>query len=149
MLVEPMTLPPRDADRRDSAARGPLPIVELKSGPAGVPAVYTVARVDDSGRVRDRSIVDALGWEPGQTFTMTAEGGAVIVRRDPRGVFTLAQTSRLTIPGPLRTRFHLRAGDAVLLAAVLAHDTVLIYTMALLHQTLAERHVMLLDGGRR
>jgi hypothetical protein len=37
----------------------------------------------------------------------------------------------------------------VLLVAARAYDTILVYTMALLHQSLAERHVLLLDGGAR
>jgi bifunctional DNA-binding transcriptional regulator/antitoxin component of YhaV-PrlF toxin-antitoxin module len=149
-LVSPITLPPRrDSADRHPGGRTPLPVVEVETGPAKVPAVYTIAKLDGSGRVPAQSIVHAVGWAPGQTLTVTADGGAVILRRDPRGVFTLAASTHITIPGPLRTRFHLRAGDAVLLTAVVAHDTVLIYTMALLHQTLAERHVLLLDGDRR
>jgi bifunctional DNA-binding transcriptional regulator/antitoxin component of YhaV-PrlF toxin-antitoxin module len=107
--------------------------------------IYAIGTVDASGRVRDQSILEAMGWEAGQTLTITASAGAVIIRRDPRGVFTVA-TLHLTIPGPLRTRYYLHGGDRVLLVAR-AYDTTLIHTMALLHQSLPERHVLLLDGG--
>jgi hypothetical protein len=151
-LVSPLALPERGggtAADAESAQRGPLPVVEVETGPAKVPMVYAIGTVDASGRVRDQSIVEAMGWTAGQTLTITASAGAVIIRRDPRGVFTVATTLHLTIPGPLRTRYHLTGSDRVLLVAARAYDTILVYTMALLHQSLAERHVLLLDGGAR
>jgi bifunctional DNA-binding transcriptional regulator/antitoxin component of YhaV-PrlF toxin-antitoxin module len=151
-LVSPLALPARgDGTTADaeSAQRGPLPVVDVETGPAKVPMIYAIGKVDASGRVRDQSFVEAMGWEAGQRLTITASAGAVIIRRDPRGVFTVPTTCQLVIPGPLRARYHLHHGDRVLLVAARAYDTILVYTMALLHQSLAERHVLLLDGGAR
>jgi bifunctional DNA-binding transcriptional regulator/antitoxin component of YhaV-PrlF toxin-antitoxin module len=152
-LVASLALPARGgggtAADAESAQRRPLPLVDVKSGRAKVPMVYAIGTVDASGRVRDQSIIEAMGWEAGQTLTITASAGAVIIRRDPRGVFTVATTLHLTIPAPLRTRYRLTGGDRVLLVAARAHATLLIYTMALLHQTLAEPHVLLLGGDVR
>jgi hypothetical protein len=149
-LVAPLALPLRRAgtdDDQGSGPQSPFPVVDVETGPAKVPMLYAIGKIDASGRVRDQSIIEMMGWKAGQRLTMTASAGAVIIRRDPRGLFTLAVTSHLTIPGQLRTRYHLHHSDRVLLVAARAYDTVLIYTMGLLHQTLAERHVLLLDGG--
>jgi hypothetical protein len=114
-----------------------------------VPVIYAMGTVDPSGRVLAQSIVRALGWAADDLLTITAAPGVVIMRRDPRGVFTIPATSHLHIPAPLRARHHLRGGDRVLLTAALAHDTVLIYTMAMLHQALAEQQHALLEGDPR
>ena len=151
-LVSPLALPARakvPAADADSASRSPLPLVGLKSGPAKVPMTYTICRLDASGRVCDQTIMTALGWKPGNLLTITASSGAIIVRLDPRGVFSVPATYQLVIPAPLRTRYRLTSGDRVLLVAARAHARLLIYTMALLHQTLAERHVLLLGGDAR
>lgn len=148
-LLTPLAIPPRRdgyADVHRAGPQGPLPIVDVETGPVHVPMAYAIGRIDASGRVHEQSIITALGWETGQTLTITASDGAVIIRRDPRGVFTLHTTSHLTIPGPLRTRYHIQHGHRVLLTATRAHDTILIYTMALLHHTLSPRHLRLLNG---
>jgi hypothetical protein len=74
-LVSPITLSPRhDSADHHPGSRAPLPIVEVESGPAKVPAVYTIAKLDGSGRVPAQSIVHAVGWASGETLTVTADG---------------------------------------------------------------------------
>jgi hypothetical protein len=62
--------------------------------------VYGTGQIDKSGRVADRAITIALGWQPGDRLTLTAAAGA------------------------LRRRFGLRPGDRVLLAVFPARDAV-------------------------
>ncbi|MEU3625367.1 hypothetical protein [Amycolatopsis coloradensis] len=107
-----------------------------------------MARLDASGRISDQATLHVLGWAPGEPLTITAVDGAVILRRDPRGVFTLAPAGYLQIPAPLRTRHGLTAGDRVLLTAVPRRATLLIYTTALLHQQLVDHHSSLLGGDQ-
>ncbi|WP_370942007.1 AbrB/MazE/SpoVT family DNA-binding domain-containing protein [Amycolatopsis sp. cg5] len=125
-------------------ARLPLVQVPITTGP--IPVTYAMAKVDASGRVSDQAVLHALGWMPGEPLTITAEDGAVIIRRDPRGVFTLAPSGYIQIPAPLRTRYGLRARDRILLAAVPRRATLLIYTTALLHQVMTATHTTLLGG---
>jgi hypothetical protein len=47
--------------------------------------VYGFGRMDESGRVADRAMTSALGWQPGDRLTLTAAAGVVIARRDPGG----------------------------------------------------------------
>jgi len=44
--------------------------------------------MDESGRVADRAMTSALGWQPGDRLTLTA-AGLVIARRDPGGLVTM------------------------------------------------------------
>src|SRR5581483_9140483 len=90
MRVLAPVIPPavaRPAGRR-GRARGPLPLARLLAG--GPPAaVYALGRIDDSGRIIDRSVTGALGWRGGDRLTLTAEAGVVLARRDPGGMVTL------------------------------------------------------------
>jgi hypothetical protein len=52
--------------------------------------VYRFGRIDASGRVADRAITSALGWQPGDRLTVMAAAGVVIARRDPAGMVTMA-----------------------------------------------------------
>ena len=50
-LVSPLALPERGDDTAadaESAQRGPLPVVEVETGPAKVPMVYAIGTVDAS-----------------------------------------------------------------------------------------------------
>jgi hypothetical protein len=58
-----------------------------------VPAVpddvlYGFGRMDESGRVADRAMTSALGWQPGDRLTLTVAAGVVIARRDLGGMVT-------------------------------------------------------------
>ncbi|SDX60232.1 hypothetical protein SAMN05421504_103227 [Amycolatopsis xylanica] len=73
----------------------PLPLAEVPVFRDGAPVGYAMATVDGSGRVSDQRILRSLGWQPGDPLTITAQDGAVILRRDPRGVFALAPSTEL------------------------------------------------------
>jgi hypothetical protein len=45
--------------------------------------------MDSSGRVGDRAMIAALGWQPGDGLTVTAAAGVVTARRDPGGMVTM------------------------------------------------------------
>jgi hypothetical protein len=82
-----------------------LPVVAAPEAPA-VPddVVYGFGRMDESGRVADRAMTSALGWQPGDRLTLAAAAGAVIARRDPGGMVTMPAKPYLVIPAALRRR---------------------------------------------
>ncbi len=131
----------RLADRgrsRPGAARR-LP---LASPPASLPpgdAVYGIGRVDASGRVADRAVTCALGWDAGDRLTLTAEAGVVVARRDPGGMVTVPTRPCVVIPAALRHRCGLHAGDRVLLAALPREDALAVYPLAVVDQTIRAR----------
>jgi integrase/recombinase XerC len=98
--------------------------------------VYGTGRMDESGRVADRAMTGALGWQPGDRLTFTAAAGVVIARRDPVGMVTMPAKPYLVIPAALRRRCGLRPGDHVLLAASPGGDTLTAYSFAVLDQAL-------------
>jgi hypothetical protein len=103
----------------------------------GRDVVYGLARVDRSGRVADRTVTGALGWEGGDRLTLTAGAGVVVIRRDPSGLVTVPPRSCVPIPAALRHRCGLLPGDPVLLSADPAEDTLTAYSLAMVDQALA------------
>jgi hypothetical protein len=63
---------------------------------------YGFGPMDKSGRVADRAMTSALGWQPGDRLTLAAAAGAVIARRDPGGMVTMPAKPYLVIPAALR-----------------------------------------------
>jgi bifunctional DNA-binding transcriptional regulator/antitoxin component of YhaV-PrlF toxin-antitoxin module len=110
--------------------------------------VYGFGRMDESGRVADRAMTSALGWQPGDRLTLTSAAGVVIARRDPAGMVTLPAKPYLVIPAVLRRRCGLRPGDRVLLAVFPAQDTLAAYSFAVVDQAL-RAHAPVPGEGRR
>jgi bifunctional DNA-binding transcriptional regulator/antitoxin component of YhaV-PrlF toxin-antitoxin module len=98
--------------------------------------VYGAGRIDRCGRVGDRTVAAALGWRAGDRLTLTASAEVVVARRDPGGIVTLGSGPFLVIPAALRQRCGLRAGDRVLLAALVGQDALAAYPMAVVDQAI-------------
>ena len=132
---------PATARRLSVAAAPEVPVV-----PDDV--VYGFGRIDESGRVADRTMTSALGWQPGDRLTLTAAAGVVIARRDPAGMVTTPAKLYLVIPAALRHRYGLRPGDGVLLAVFPGQDALAAYSFAVVDQAL-RAHTPLPGEGRR
>jgi bifunctional DNA-binding transcriptional regulator/antitoxin component of YhaV-PrlF toxin-antitoxin module len=133
--VIPSATRPAGHGRSGSGVARSLP---LAGPPASPPpdVVYGIGRVDASGRVADRAVTCALGWDAGDRLTLTAEAGVVVVRRDPGGMVTVPSRPCVVIPAALRHRCGLRAGDRVLLAALPGEDALAVYSLAVVDQAI-------------
>jgi hypothetical protein len=100
--------------------------------------IYGMGRIDASGRVADRVVTQALGWQLGDRLTLSGTSGMVLARRDPAGMLALGHKPYITIPAVLRTRCGLNAGDRVLLAASLDEDLLTVYPLSTLHQAIRD-----------
>ncbi|MFE3172918.1 hypothetical protein ACFXPA_01070 [Amycolatopsis sp. NPDC059090] len=102
---------------------------------------YTIARIDRSGRVAERGLLEALDWPAGTRLSVASrDDAAVVVRRDPEGAFAVIGGPRVMVPAGLRSRCEIRTGDPLLLAANSAADLLLICPMPLVEQILAETY---------
>ncbi len=91
-----------------------------------------IAALDDRGRVAERSMVRALGWQPGQRLAIRAGTQVITITADPAGVFTLARRGHIPLPVAARRWCFLAPGDRVLLAAAPQQAVLRLYTMAAL-----------------
>jgi len=135
--VVPSSAVPPGLQRARAAGRRPLPLARpVPTPPAPEDVVYGIGRIDSSGRIADRAVTTALGWSGGDRLTLTADAGVVTARRDPGGMVTLPARAYITVPAALRRRCGLRAGDRVLLAALLHEDTLAAYSLAVVDQAI-------------
>jgi bifunctional DNA-binding transcriptional regulator/antitoxin component of YhaV-PrlF toxin-antitoxin module len=147
-LIPPRARPGGREHARPAIARR-LPVAAAPEVPV-VPddVVYGFGRMDESGRVADRAMISALGWQPGDRLTITAGAGVVIARRDPGGLVTMPAKPYLVIPAALRRRCGLRPGDRVLLAVFPDRDALAAYSFAVVDQAL-RAHAPVPGAGRR
>jgi bifunctional DNA-binding transcriptional regulator/antitoxin component of YhaV-PrlF toxin-antitoxin module len=146
-LIPPRARPGGREQGRPTPGRR-LPVAaapEVPTAPDDV--VYGFGRMDSSGRVADRAITSALGWQPGDRLILTAVAGVVIARRDPGGMVTMPAKPYLVIPAALRCRCGFRPGDRVLLAVFPDRDALAAYSFAVVDQAL-RAHALLPGEGR-
>jgi hypothetical protein len=67
-IIKALALP---ALSRASEPRRPMPLSHLPRLPRETSMLYTIGRVDRSGRVTNRGITDAVRWQPGDRLAMT------------------------------------------------------------------------------
>ena len=136
--VDALTACPARHPGTGQNAHSPPPAGRHSAGGPGGPdgVLYGFGRMDESGRVADRAMTTALGWQPGDRLTLTAAAGVVTARRDPAGMVTMPTKPYLVIPAALRRRCGLRPGDRVLLAVFPAQDALAAYSFAVVDQAL-------------
>jgi hypothetical protein len=70
------------------AASGParaLPLTRLQRLPLETSMLYGIGRVDSSGRVANREIIEALHWQPGDGLETVLTPSAIVTRGCPDG----------------------------------------------------------------
>ena len=102
--------------------------------------LYGIGRVDSSGRVANREIIQALHWRPGDRLDIVLMPSAIVIRACPDGLLRVPQRPAIVIPRPARTLHRIEAGDHVLLAAAPAYDLVIVHTLSALDDMLASYH---------
>lgn len=127
----------------------PLPVVDVVALYRDASVLYSMGRVDQSGRVSERSVVDRLAWSPGDRLHANLVSGMVFFQRDPRGSLALTSRSYVPIPSSIQTQCGLHAGDRVLLAPVPDHDLVVAYTPLALDAMTRQYCESLIEGASR
>lgn len=125
--------------------RSPLPVPPMPTRPvAGM--VYAVAVMDCHGRLADRTIPRALGWNPGFGIALRAIAASILVEPDPHGTARISADGHVRLPVGLRRRYQLTAGDRILLAADPPGRRLLLHPAAALDALLTAHHAALLEG---
>jgi hypothetical protein len=78
----------------------PVPRTAL-SGDNGDPVVVGMAAVDGSGRVRERAVLAALGWDCGDALEIQIAGDIAIVRVSPTDACASTSAARSPCPPDL------------------------------------------------
>lgn len=91
----------RTLPHRAGGARRTLPLPPLASV-AGRVGVYGMAAVDTKGRIADRQVMVALGWQPGTRLEIRESHGLVLVTASDHGVFSMTRQGHLRLPATVR-----------------------------------------------
>jgi hypothetical protein len=114
---------------RPTPRPAPMPSLPAHSSP-GLPAsealLLGVARLDRSGRVHERSLFRALGWEPGLELAIDTVGGMIVVSRVSGGGYRIDDRCALALPAAARRMCGIAIGPPVVLVAAVPDQTVLI-----------------------
>lgn len=103
--------------------------------------LYRIAAVDDRGRLAEHTLVNALGWQPGQRLRIeTLSTTALAMTPDTDGLLPIARRRHLPLPAGVRRWCVIRPGDRVLLAANPQRQLLLVHTMAALDAMITSFH---------
>ena len=118
----------------------PLPLVNLHQLSRDTTMLYGVGPVDASGRVKNRDIVHALGWQSGDKLEVIPGLGGIVILPSPDGLFTVPVKPCIVIPAAARRIHDIQPGDHVLLAAAPEYSVVIIHTRQAINEMLARYH---------
>jgi bifunctional DNA-binding transcriptional regulator/antitoxin component of YhaV-PrlF toxin-antitoxin module len=121
-------------------------VAALPRVPADAGLLLGVAAVSHSGRVRDRVLINALGWQPGDRLRLDITNTAIMIRRDPQGRFSLNDRAQIFLPAGARAHFRIADNQRVTLLADPTHDLLSIYPCAVAAAVLAGLNHTFLGG---
>lgn len=134
--IVPDAAPGKAADSSARTAGQPLPLIAVPTSrpPRQTNVLYRMAAVDHRGRVADRHITAALGWNAGTRLSIREHDGLLVVTADPHGVFKPTKEGYLRLPADARRAAGLSSGDRVLLVAHLDRQTITVFPPVALDQ---------------
>lgn len=103
---------------------------------------------DRSGRVTERGLLRALGWYPGHRISIHPRAGMLIVASALAGPQVVGSRGELPLPAIARQMCAIAPGRPLVLAALVAHDLLVIHPASTIARLLAGLHVQVI-GGRR
>jgi len=129
-LLIPPELPPLPRGARLPAAPLALPAQAQPSDTEFGPIIVGVAAIDGSGRVRERAVLAALAWGPGEALDMRIIRDVAILRTAREGCIRVDGRDQIALPAGCRMVLRIKPGDRVVIAADPARGVGLIYPMS-------------------
>jgi hypothetical protein len=94
-----------------------LPPLRLPTDAAPDAALLDLARLDRSGRVHARPLLDALGWGAGHPVDIAVVAGVLVVGSKLGGLHVVGSRGVLTLPAAARSMCGIEPGVPVVLLA--------------------------------
>ena len=129
-LLIPPELPPLPRGARLPAAPLALPAQTQPSDTESGPIIVGVAAIDGSGRVRERVVLAALAWGPGEALDMRIIRDVAILRAARQGCIRVDGRDQIALPAGCRAVLGVKPGDRVVFAALPARSVGLVYPMS-------------------
>ncbi|HEX7301576.1 MAG TPA: hypothetical protein VF330_01580 [Lentzea sp.] len=124
--IVPDTTPEKASDASVRAIGQPLPLIAVPVArpPRLANVVCRMVVVDQRGRLADRHVTAALGWNAGTRLNIREHDGLLIITADPHGAFQPTKQGYLRLPADARRAAGVSCGDRVLLTAHLDRQIV-------------------------
>lgn len=129
-LLIPPELPPLPRGARLPATPLALPAQAQPPGTESGPVIVGVAAIDGSGRVRERAVLAAMAWGPGETLDIRIIQDVAILRATREGCIRVDGRDQIALPAGCRMVLGIRPGDRVVFAALPARGIGLVYPMS-------------------
>ena len=106
------------------------------------------ARPNRSGRVTERGLLRALRWDPGHRIAINAQDQMLVIASARAGEHVVGSRGELPLPTSARQMCAIAPGQPLLLAALAAHDLLVIHSASTVARLLTDLHAQVI-GGRR
>ncbi len=134
--AKPAGEPPHAAGVRRRPTGLPLPELVPSAGCEDVFFVST--RIDNRGRLADRSAIRGLGWQPETPVFFGVGGGALVIVSPGQGHYAITRQGYLRLPAEVRHRCRVTAGSGLLVVIPPERDRLLVYTAAAVTAALSQ-----------
>jgi hypothetical protein len=139
-IIETLAIP---ALTRADSQIAPLPVPELEPLTGSSTARFALVRVDGSGAVASKGTVRFLGWPAGLPIRYDVRCGLIVVSASPEAARLVPTKLNLVLPAQVRARCRIQAGDQLLLAALIEHELLVIYSQRRLYDMVIAYHDIL------
>jgi hypothetical protein len=109
--------------------------------------LVATARMDRSGRVHERLLLHALGWEPGHRLDMDIVHGLIVVAAAPTGPHLVDERGALRLPAQLRHLCGIEQGPPLVLTAVVDAQVLVVHSAIMVAELLAGHYTTLLTSS--
>lgn len=116
--------------------------------PSGMDPVVGMARVDRTGRVREQSVFDALGWQPGRRLRLEIVDEVIVLAADPAGRHRVDQRGAVTLPAAARQMCAIERGPALLVVGLPHERALFVHSATIVTRLLADFYDEILGGSR-
>lgn len=141
-------LVPAFAERHTEPARLPGLPAPRPASPTGTDPVVGMARIDRTGRVRERSVFDALDWRPGQRLRLDTLDEVIVLVADPVGHHRVDKRGAITLPAAARQMCDIERGPALVLTGIPLEQRLFVHSATILTRLLADFYHEILGGSR-
>ena len=102
--------------------------------------LLSTARLDRSGRVHERILLRALGWEPGHELALDTIDDLIVIRSPPGGGHRVDDRCALALPAAARRLSGITIESPVVLVAAVHEQVLLVHPSAAVARLLAAHH---------
>lgn len=137
-------LVPDTVEGRPTPRSVPLPTLSLPRLHDPDTLLVGTACIDRSGRIHERALLRALGWEPGHELELDTTHGMIAIASVPGGRHRIDDRGALALPAAARRMCGITLGPPVVLAAAVREQLLIVHSAATVARLLAARYTTLM-----